>query len=212
MVTTLSKPAENKRAENVRVFLALELPPLLKSSLGEVADHLASHASVLKFVAPDAIHLTVRFLGSIPVARLSAVEQAAREAASRAEPFRLSLDRIGSFPAGGAFPRVIWVGIKRNSGYDSLQHLFASVERELANRGFPADQRALSPHFTLARVKEYPPREDARRLGETLARLAAEIEPCGSFEVKALTVMRSDLAPAGPRYTPLSHVPVGGLA
>lgn len=206
MATTLSKVGE----AGVRTFVALEVPSPVQSAVDCLAAQLDVHSPILKRVAPELIHLTVRFLGSVPEIRLVAVEQATREAAAHVPPFSLAVAGVGTFPPRARVPRVIWVGLDHNAGLDVLQRLFGSLEEELARRGFDREPRGLSPHLTIARVRDGAAPSDARRLGDTVARLRAEGHHFGSFEVRALTVMRSDPGPAGPRYTPLAHAPLDG--
>jgi 2'-5' RNA ligase len=203
MAPNLSK----RPAGTIRTFIAIELPAPIRAALASIGDQLSGHAGVLKLVAPDLLHLTVRFLGGVPPERIAAVEQAAQEAAAGFPPFRLQLGPVGSF--GGSAPRVVWVGLRRDAGTEALHRLFGRLEDALYAHGFERERRPLSAHLTLARVREEAPRPLVRALGETVARLAAGPPPSGSFEVEALTVMRSDLSPQGPRYTPLAHAPLG---
>jgi 2'-5' RNA ligase len=204
MAPNLSKPP----AGSIRSFVAIELPVEIRAALAAVEDGLREHASILKLVAPELLHLTVRFLGQLPADRIGAVEEATRTATESYPPFRLRLAMVGSF--GGAAPRVVWVGLEQDGGVQALQTLYGRLEDALRARGFERERRPLSAHLTVARVREDAPRALARSVGETVARLAARELPSGSFEVDALTVMRSDLSPRGPRYTPLARVPLTG--
>lgn len=192
----------------VRTFLAVELPPACRAKLRALQAQFADGGSILKMVSPDLIHITVRFLGGVPQARLAALEEAARRAAARVEPFRLTLSGPGAFPNDRA-PRVLWVGLERDEGYASLQRLFEVVEDELAARAFSREERRFSPHVTLARTRDTAASGERHRLGEMLARTKARHAPLGSFGVDALVVMRSDLSPHGPAYTPMATLPLG---
>lgn len=190
----------------VRTFVAIELPEPVRATLAWVEERLREHARILKLVAPELIHLTVRFLGAVPIDRLSAVEEAVRAAAGEERCFRLHLATVGAF--GGATPRVVWVGLADDRGVEVLQRLYRRLEDGLDVHGFERERRPLSPHLTVARVRDGAPHAEARALGKTVTRLKAELSPSGSFEVTALTVMRSDLGPTGPRYTPLARAPL----
>lgn len=203
-------PNLSKSEESARVFLAIELPPDVKSVLADLQDRLSSHAGSLKLVAPDLIHLTVRFLGMLATAEIALVVEGAHEATSRIEPFTVSLAGVGTFPGGGAAPRVIWVGVSNDGGSQTLLRLFAALEDSLSSRSFARDTRPLSPHLTLARLRDGAAPRDARMVGETVAAIGKGDTAYGSFEVQVLTVMRSDRGPHGPRYTPLARVPLGG--
>jgi 2'-5' RNA ligase len=204
MPTTLSKGDTS----NIRTFLAIELPARLRPVFDGLAEELAPHAGCLKIVAPELVHLTVRFLGGVPSERIPEVEKAAQEAANRVARFRLTLAGVDAFPPNRGRPRVLWVGIEPGSGADALHRLFLGVEDALETRGFGRDPRGLSPHLTIARVREGVRREELGGVIETLVRMRSAAR--GRFEVGALTVMRSDLSPRGPSYTPLARSPLGG--
>ena len=204
MGRNLSKPANGAP---VRTFLAVELPEPARASLATTASQLEPHRSILKLVAPELLHVTIRFLGQLTERQLNSVEEAAAAAAAQVEPFALQLGGMGSFPERRA-PRVVWAGLADDEGYGHLQILFAAVERELAARGFPPEGRAFAPHITLARVREGVPAEDTRPLSATLEAIHNANGLRDSFEVRQLTVMRSDLSSRGPRYTTLTRAPL----
>lgn len=204
MAPNLSK----QQTGNIRTFVAIELPASIRATVAEVEDALRAHARVLKLVAPDLLHLTVRFLGPVPPARIAVVTDACRRAAAGVTPLSLTLTNVGSF--GGAAPRVVWVGLRQDAGVESLLRLHRALEEELGAAGFGRDSRPLSPHLTIARVRDTAPRSEVLAVGQTVRRLAAGPQLHGTFEACELTVMRSDLGPAGPRYTPVAHARLAG--
>jgi 2'-5' RNA ligase len=195
----------------IRTFLALELPDALKSRLAGFEREFSHHASVLKWPAQDLLHITLRFLGGVPEDRMPAVMEAAEAVASQSAPFTLSLSGIGAFP-GTRRPRVIWVGLHQDSGYDALLTLFADLEECLTARGFPPEERAFSPHITLARTRDTISEAERRELGARLTDVAVKATVNGITPVDRLTVMRSDLARSGPAYTPLARYPLLGAS
>jgi RNA 2',3'-cyclic 3'-phosphodiesterase len=195
----------------IRTFLALELPEALKGRLSALDAEFVQHASVLKWSAPNLIHITLRFLGGVPEGRMPLVMEAALEAAARVRPFTLALSGLGAFPAEGK-PRVIWVGLASGEAYDALQDLFTGVEAGLAARDFPAETRAFSPHITLARTRDTISEAERRALGTRLAEVAGRTDIEGHVPVRALTVMRSDLSRTGPTYTAMARYSLGGVA
>jgi RNA 2',3'-cyclic 3'-phosphodiesterase len=205
MDMSLSKP----ESAPVRTFLAIDLPSGERARLGRLQTDFAEFASFLKWSSPELLHITLRFLGNVPAARLSLVEDAARAAAAQTQPFSLHLSGLGAFPTGRS-PRVIWVGLERDAGYATLEHLFIAAEDCLDASGFGRESRAFSPHITLARTRDAVPATERRHIAETLARVQAERDVHGSFDVTSLVVMQSDLRPTGPHYTPLATVPLRG--
>lgn len=192
----------------VRTFLALDLPFPLKTELGHLRSRFVAHTPLLKWSAPDVLHITVKFLGGVAQSRLDGVAESARSAAASVTPFTLSLAGIGAFPAARN-PRVIWVGLEEDAGYATMQRLFRAAEDALVARGFSPESRPFAPHITLARTRDDVSPGARRALGDTLQAVqdAAPIE--GTWEVRELVVMRSDLGRSGPRYTPIATFPLG---
>jgi 2'-5' RNA ligase len=192
----------------IRAFLAVELTDSVRQSLASIQTSLLPHTSTLNVVQSDAMHITLRFLGSVAPARIPDVEAAARAAADRSRPLSLRLTSIGTFPGGRRVPRVIWVGLEPDTGYASLTRLYGVLANELESRGFGRETRAFAPHLTLARVREDRPRAEYDDLRGTIAALARGFLPPAPFGVEELTVFRSDLSPKGPRYTALARLPL----
>lgn len=192
--------------EPVRTFIAIEMPPEIQATLVVVQEALRrvrGARDCVKWVRPDIIHVTLHFLGDVPAARLAAVGDAVARACEGTPAFTLRLAEAGAYPHTRR-PRVVWVGL--GGQLDLLIHLQKSVERELAELGFPPEDREFSPHLTLGRVRQNADPEAVRALGEAVAGLRiAETQP---FRVEAVRVMRSDLRPDGPVYTPLRIVPL----
>lgn len=205
MATHLSKREEGPQ---VRTFLAVELPQEEKTRLAALERGFAGHLSVLKWVAPDLLHITVRFLGALGESRLGLVADAAAKSAANIEPFTLRMTGLGAFPSERS-PRVLWVELAHDRGFESLSRLFERLEGELAGLGFPKDERAFSPHITLGRVRDTASSADRQAVGETLARVKAGRNVNGHFAVRQLVVMRSDLARSGPKYTPIAFATLG---
>jgi 2'-5' RNA ligase len=197
--------------DGARIFLALEIPDSVRAMLKSLQKELSPHATSLRLVNPELMHVTVRFLGSVPAVKLDAVERAASGAALQVPPFRLSVAAVGMFPERGLSVRVIWAGLVRDVGFHRLQQLFQCLEGKLEIEGFARERRPLSAHITLARVRDNVRPDEAARLRSLVEQMAAMSPHVhGSFVVSRLTVMRSDLTSAGPRYTPLVRVRLTG--
>ncbi len=192
----------------IRTFLAVELPGSEKAKLAALEREFAGHASVLKWVAADLLHITVRFLGSVRADRIDSVKEAALKSAAGVAPFSLAMVGLGAFP-NVRLPRVIWVGLREDAGLESLQLLHRQIEAELSQRGFAPEDRRFSPHITLARTRDDASSSDRRALGDTLEQVRMKRNVSGAFEVDALVVMKSELGRSGPRYTPMERVSLG---
>ncbi len=150
------------------------------------------------WVAPDNVHLTLKFLGGVEAARLDAVAGALAGAVAGCRPFDLTVRGLGAFPTP-ARPRVLWAGADEGAALAAT--LARRVDDALVALGFPAESRAFSAHVTLGRVRA--PRSNPR-LVEALAGGAA----FGRQRVDRLALMRSELSPRGARYTELAAVPL----
>jgi 2'-5' RNA ligase len=159
-------------------------------------------AEGVRWVRPEGIHLTLKFLGQVPARRLEAITGALARAVQ--EPFRLSvrLGRLGSF-GGSTGLRVVWVGLEGE--VEALARLAARVEGALEPLGFPGERRPFAAHLTLARVKEAVSPQDRRSLFELVRSL--ELPPLPGATLEAVSLMQSTLEPGGARYQCLGRFP-----
>jgi 2'-5' RNA ligase len=204
MVTDLSKLSGSG---TVRLFLAVEVPNVVRASVARAREALPPLRGIT-WVQPELVHVTVRFLGPVPTLRVSDVEEAARYAAEGVQPHIVHLHGLGAFP-NERQPRVLWIGLRDDEGLHALTLLHGWVEAALEARGFGREDRAFSPHLTIARTRDDMPSRDRRALGEAVQEAKERVRPDDAFRLDTLTVMRSDLSPSGPRYTPLARVPLG---
>jgi len=192
--------------ETARVFIAIELPPEVRQELGRLEDRLKIRCSSgqLKWVAVDSIHLTLKFLGEIPVSRLEAVRDATAASAAGVGELALELSGFGAFP-GPSRPRVIWVGLEGD--VPGLVSLAGRLDREMQALGFERESRPFSPHLTLARV-----RPDASPPAQTeVASALTRVRPPERlrFTATEVSLMQSQLRPEGPLYTCLARWALG---
>ncbi len=184
----------------IRAFIAIELPSQIKAALSQLQINLrtSKNASV-KWVNPEGIHLTLKFLGNVDEAEIPALTKALSEAVRGVAPFSLQLGDPGAFP-GNQAPRVVWVGVEGET--KPLLDLHNNIDCVLAPLGFPPEKRAFSPHLTLGRVREEALPGEKRRLGENVAVLKTEANL--SFKVESLSLMRSKLTREGAVYSCLA--------
>jgi RNA 2',3'-cyclic 3'-phosphodiesterase len=143
-------------------------------------------------VAPDNLHLTIRFLGWLEPGRLDALAAALREV--KVDPFSISLDGIGAFGRGGLV-RAVWLGLA--AGGEELSHLAGEVEARCAAVGFEPEGRPYHPHLTLARSRQMR--------GERLPELPPPPELPG-WTVTHFRLYRSRLGPGGATYSVLEEL------
>ena len=193
--------------EQIRAFIAIELSEELKASLARLQELIKlGSESCVKWVDPQGMHLTLKFLGNISVDKVSAISEAIAEVARSVAPFRLELTESGAFPNTKA-PRVAWVGL--GGDLESLLRLQRGIDQALIPLGFPPEARAFSPHLTLGRVRDQATPQERRRLGERMASLEVQGQP--SLYVDRVSLMRSQLTSKGAIYSRLSaaelHLP-----
>jgi 2'-5' RNA ligase len=179
----------------MRLFVAVDLPTSVKEEL--VA--LSCTIPTARWVRPEAMHLTLFFLGETE--SVEAVKTAL--AAVSAPPFTLTLRGVGHFPPGTRrLPRVLWAGITPDPTLLGLQE---AIARALAGVGFPPEERPYHPHLTLARLKLDRP---ARAVDDFLTR--HRDFTAGPVPVEQFTLYSSELRPGGPVYTAQARFPLGG--
>jgi RNA 2',3'-cyclic 3'-phosphodiesterase len=184
----------------MRLFTAIELGDGVRSHAAVLLDELRVRArrfapgAKVTWVAPERMHLTLRFIGEMNDTESAAILGALRSPIGM-PAFTVRWEGLGSFPARGA-PRVLWIGVAE--GRDALIEAERSVSARLESVGIPREDRPYSPHLTLARVRE-PAGLKAAPLFEGLdSRL-------GKTHVGAITLFQSQLSPKGPTYVMLQQ-------
>ncbi len=183
--------------EEVRSFVAIELPDELKPILGGLQSHLKSHTqSPVKWVDPSGVHLTLKFLGNVAENRIAEITQAIEAASSGVPPFQLEVKGLSVFPSLKRV-QIIWVGLEGDIA--QLCQLQQRIESALAPIGFPPEGRPFTPHLTLARVRERATPEERQSLGQLVA--STRFETVYRFGVDSVYLMRSQLTREGAIYS-----------
>lgn len=183
-----------------RLFIACELPEAVKESLLAAQAALKAERPPVRWVAPQAMHLTLIFLGETDESLVAPVAAAVRESLAALPAPPLSLARAGMFPG------VVWVGV--GGEIARLRQVHAALAGALAPLGFPPEQRAFTPHLTLGRVRRDAPRADVARLAERVRALPPP-DPA-PWLARHVALFRSELRPAGPVYTALATAALPG--
>ncbi len=191
----------------IRSFVAVELGDEVKGRLAEIQRQLkaAVPSGSVRWVQPDSIHLTLKFLGDVPEERIRAIVAALERECAPVTPLTFAVAGAGCFP-NARRPNVVWVGVEDSTG--QLLALQQAVERALNPLGYPPEGRPFKPHLTLGRANRTASGADLRRVGDLVGGL--HVAQLGQVRVAEIVLMRSDLSPAGARYTPLAHIPLGG--
>ena len=178
---------------SVRTFIALELPGVVGRTLADTIGVLKVLGDKVRWVRPEGVHLTLKFLGDIEESRVPEVVACVQQASGKAAPLMLRTSGLGGFPDRDR-ARVVWVGIAGD--LQPLALLQKEIEEALAQIGFPEERRKFFAHLTLGRVRRRP---------VSLPSEAAESVQSVNFRVDRVTVMKSDLRPEGAVYTPLGY-------
>lgn len=193
-------------AEQIRTFIAIELNDVLHRELATLEEGLKRErwSRQVRWVAPENIHLTVKFLGNVDKDRQAALQQAVTEACATYAPFSLTLSGLGAFPNTHR-PNVIWVGMIGETKVAA--ELAESIEVACQNLGFPREERPFSPHLTLGRIRRETRPSERAIIGETVGK--STVGELGQLRVESVSIMKSDLTPGGSIYTRLAEVRLG---
>lgn len=188
--------------EKIRTFIAIKLTSEIISGISRVQEELKRSGAKVKWVWPENIHLTLKFLGYITSEELERVKVAAREAFKPFRSFGINVSDLGAFPKIN-YPRVIWLGIAK--GKEELKRLTFTLEGRLARIGFAREKREFSSHLTLGRVKSQ------KGIGGLIeALINTETSHLGSMKVDKIAIIQSELKPQGPVYTSLEEIDLKG--
>ncbi|HEY7653422.1 MAG TPA: RNA 2',3'-cyclic phosphodiesterase [Methylomirabilota bacterium] len=182
----------------IRSFVAILLPDAVREAVAAATERLRPLCGAVAWVPPQNLHVTLQFLGGQSEEGLVAAEAALDDAAARCAPIEVALHGIGAFP-GLERPRILWIGMAQ--GALEVRALQARVADALAARGFPREERAWHPHLTIGRV--FDERRWRREAGPPLRTALAQLATTafGTLRIAEVALMRSDLSPAGARYT-----------
>jgi 2'-5' RNA ligase len=183
----------------MRCFIAIDIEEQIREALVDLQKEIMQAADVgrgdVKWVRPDSMHLTLKFLGEVSDQQLVEVCKTTNDVAGRHEGFEIDVGTVGCF--GGRSARVLWVGAGLES--EPLLRLQQDLDDRLEEAGWPREARKFSAHLTLCRIKN-------AKAGLKMAEIAEQYEDfdAGVMSAQAVSIYESQLTPAGPIYTLLS--------
>lgn len=198
----------------MRLFIAVKLTEQLRQEVATLQKELRSTGGDVKWVEPENLHLTLKFLGEVSEDRLPPLKAALQQATLHLSPFTVSLEGVGAFPRL-EHPRVLWVGV--NTGKEPLIQLAQKVEQACSPFILPApartiggsgslskEDRPFSAHLTIGRARS------SERLAQLVKKLQGiEFKGQTVAPVGQITLFQSTLSPKGPIYTCLAEIPLG---
>lgn len=193
----------NTQPDHVRLFVACEVPEETRQAITEVIEVLrARSGTAVRWIRPEGIHVTLKFLGEVPVKQLPAIKLAVQEAVLVSSPFELEFSNIGTF-GGREGLRIMWVGIAGD--VLRLEKLVRDVNAALGVVGFEAERRPFRPHLTLGRVRDEIPTRQRAEIEVAVGKM--EVPPA-TWRTNQVSLMRSRLTAAGAQYEVIATFPL----
>ena len=184
----------------MRLFVAIELSEAVRKALSDTQAALKRVSQDVKWIPPEQLHLTVKFLGDVADVDVAEVSKAMTKATAAAQPFAMQTGECGCFPERGAV-RIVWTKAMDVSGH--LAGCVAAVEAQIEPLGFTREDRTFAAHITIGRVREDRSRGKLRELVQVQRGKVVE------QDVMSLTLMSSVLSPKGSTYTAVSRAKLG---
>jgi RNA 2',3'-cyclic 3'-phosphodiesterase len=183
----------------VRLFVALEIPDAVRRNFAALLEELRSVASQAgdkrpRWVRPENLHITLKFIGQLPEAKLNDMRNALVAVQSNS-PVEMSFRGLGFFPSEKR-PRVFWAGLE---AAPNLPALARDVDRATATQGVAPETREFTPHLTLARFE--PPGLDEKLRSAIEKNIQRDF---GSFRTVEFHLIESKTKPSGAEYTRLA--------
>jgi 2'-5' RNA ligase len=185
--------------EKIRAFIAVPASDEVKEIVAKTVGELKAAGASVKWVEPENVHLTLKFLGNITAEDVEKLRVRLREALGSYSSFDVTAGKVGCFPGGRRAPRVIWIGLE--GAIDRLKEIAVKVDETCAGLGFDPETRPFKAHLTIGRVRRGS--GGLRELGESIGSIG--FKPL-KLQVDRVNLVRSRLSPQGPTYTVLESI------
>ena len=205
----------------IRSFIAIPVPSAGIQALGDAVKRLDSDlGGSVRWVRPEGIHLTLKFMGDIQAEMVKRVLDALPPVAARFSPFELSISGLGVFP-NPQRPRVLWAEV--HGDLETLSALQLAVDDAVGKLGLPREKRRFTPHLTLGRVRKDVPNGQLRKIGQVMVGPISSADASGpasgrsgellgtpSWTAGTVNLMRTELDPTGSRHYLVGSASIGG--
>jgi 2'-5' RNA ligase len=185
----------------LRIFVAVEINDEIRRGLSGLITRLKTTGADVKWVVPENVHITLKFLGYVEDAQVAAVSKLIRKAVASINSFTVDIKHLGAFP-NWKRPRVIFVVAHEKD--NNLATIYSRLDDSLTELGIKKEGREFTPHLTVGRVKSP---NNLRALVETVDSLKES--SFGQYTVESIALMQSDLKPTGPVYKKLDEFKLG---
>jgi 2'-5' RNA ligase len=188
----------------LRIFIAVDIPTHLQQLIQQKTEPVRKvlGTSLVRWVAAQNLHLTLKFLGDVSPASLDMLTQMLRAEADLVPAFDMQVSGFGAFP-GPKRPRVLFIGIQAPAALEALNR---GIESACTRLGYASEGHGFSPHLTVGRVRQGIPPEGQQKIRTTLAQTM--IDSLGTARVDSVHLYKSDLKPTGSVYTKLFSAPL----
>ncbi|MEE2880697.1 MAG: RNA 2',3'-cyclic phosphodiesterase [Chloroflexota bacterium] len=188
----------------IRSFISLPISDQVRDMLRKTIKELDGVIQDnIRWVRPEGIHLTLKFMGDIDSNKIEALLLLLPEITTEFAPFELTLSELGCFP-NNRRPRVLWAGVKGNLSI--LQDLHLALDNVVNQVGLPRERRSFSPHLTLGRVRRNVSESEVNQIGQIIGSTSLPDTP--SWTNRTVDLMRTELDPEGSRHYLVGSFPM----
>ena len=181
----------------MRLFVAIEILPEIRDRIMEFVSTIRPQLGNVRWSRPEGLHITLKFLGNVPDEERIAIEEKLRK--MQVPPFSLGIGDAGAFPNAKS-PRVLWVGLDAPA---DLARLAEQVDIAMSSLGFEREQRAFTPHVTLARFNGR-----GNKVNVSAALSSVPKAGFGTMTATEFHLYESKLSSQGSRYIKLASFPL----
>jgi|SRR5450755_4632697 2'-5' RNA ligase len=189
----------------MRLFVALDIDDQIRARIQHFAEGISGFAPEARWVRPDSLHITLKFIGEKPDEALERIQLALSSVLSK--PLKIAFRECGFFP-GAKLPRILWIGL---NGAPELASLAATIDEAMFALGIPKEIHPFSPHITLARAgaggprrrKDNRPNSRFERLQEKLTALS--VPEFGTMTAREFFLYESRFSAEGSHYTKIAR-------
>lgn len=181
----------------VRCFISIELDEYIKRKISELVDFLRKYEADIKWVEPENLHLTLKFLGNTQLEKIQIIKEVLTNISKKIFPFYIKIQGIGFFP-NKKYPRVLWVGLENKEKIIDIQK---KIEADMSKIGYKKEEREFDPHITIGRTRSFTKISNLLECLDDYKKY-----DFGTLFVDRINIMKSDLTSKGPIYTKLTDV------
>jgi len=200
----------------MRIFIGIDLDDAIRAKIARFLEGVSGFAPEARWVRPESLHITLKFIGEQKPEQVAAISERLRNV--EGSPMEIRLAGTGFFPTPKA-PRVFWIGIHAGP---ELARLAGDIDDALGELGVAREERAFSPHLTLARAGGQskrssgdPKQHKGDRHNSVFTVLQKRLVKMGDLDFGTMApdkfiLYQSQLSPEGSKYTKLERFPLSG--